>query len=338
MYYYSNRQGRATLAPAPKDGCVPEGFYSTTNYPTFVREKDQWEQVQLQRMDAVIVKKEEGYIATKLRDVREGDLIVLGDEGVYIDAKLKDPGDPARFQFMDSEVSSEKRNELIIEDLAKSLVFEGKQMTIVCGPAVVHTGANKYMAQLIAMGYVKALLAGNAVAVHDMEQNFFGTSLGVDKDTGRQVFNGYRNHMRAINRIKLAGSIKNAVEEGTLTGGIMYELTTHNVPYVLAGSLRDDGPLPETEMNMIEAQTQYNLHLRAADMVLVMATMLHGIASGNMLPNYIPMYCIDIAPNVVTKLSDRGSDQNIGIVTDIGLFLKLLISEIKLLELERDGK
>lgn len=332
MFYWNNRQGKAVIEITDKDACVPENFYSTTNFPTYVRVDEDWVEVKEQRMDAVIVKKGEDFYATKLRDVKAGDAIVCGDEGVCIDAKLEDPGEDQRFQFMDSAVSSEKRNELLLKGLAKKLVEENQQLTVVCGPAVVHTGANKYLAKLVELGYVKALLAGNAVAVHDMEQSFFNTSLGVDKDTALLTHHGYRNHMRAINRIMHAGSIHQAVEKNILTSGLMYSCVKSNVPFVLAGSLRDDGPLPETEMNMIQAQKAYNQHLREADIVVVLSTMLHGIASGNMLPCKIPMYCVDISSNVVTKLSDRGSSQNVGIVTDVGLFLKILLSEI--LELE----
>ncbi|MCD1146834.1 hypothetical protein LQU94_01725 [Peptoniphilus sp. KCTC 25270] len=329
MFYWSNRQGIPNIELSPKDGCVPEGFYSTTNFPTFVHVGDDWVEVKEQRMDAVIVEKEDGFYATKLRDVKKGDRILCGDEGICIDAQLEDKGEVQRFQFMDSAVSSEKRNELLLKDLAKKLVLENKKITVVCGPAVVHTGANKYLAKLMELGYVKSLLTGNAVAVHDMEQCFFNTSLGVDKDTALLTHHGYRNHMRAINRIKLAGSIENAVNDGILTSGIMYSCIKYNVPFVLAGSLRDDGPLPETQMNMLEAQKAYNTHLRAADIVVVLSTMLHGIASGNMLPYQIPMYCVDISANVVTKLSDRGSSQSVGIVTDVGLFLRLLLLEIE---------
>lgn len=328
MFYWSNRQGKPIIKKTEKNCCVPEDFYSTTNYPTFVYHNEKWVQVEEQRMDAVIVQKDDRFFATKLRDVKAGDLIVCSDEGVCIDAQLEDKGEEQRFQFMDSAVSSEKRNELILKELAKNLVEEKKQLTVVCGPAVVHTGANKYLAQLIDEGYVKAILAGNAVAVHDMEQCFFNTSLGVDKDTALLTHHGYRNHMRAINRVMNAGSIKDAVKQGILTSGVMYSCIVNNVPFALAGSLRDDGPLPETQMNMIEAQKEYNKHLRQADIVMVLSTMLHGIASGNMLPIQIPMYCVDISANVVTKLSDRGSSQNVGVVTDVGLFLKFLLHEI----------
>lgn len=329
MYYWNNRQGELDIQLSERDGTVPEGFYSTTNFPTYVNWNDDWVRVKLQRMDAVIVKKGNDFYCTKLRDVKQGDEILIGDEGICIDADPAGQGDEQRFKFMDGGVSSERRNELLIRELARQLVEEKKQLTVVAGPALVHTGADKYLSELIANGYVKALLAGNAVAVHDMEKSFFNTSLGVDADTGRPVYHGYRNHMRAINRINTAGSIKKAVEDGILTSGIMYTCIVHNIPFVLAGSLRDDGPLPETEMSMIDAQQHYNDTLRDADIVVVLSTMLHGIASGNMLPYEIPMYCVDIAPNVVTKLADRGSIQNIGIVTDVALFLRLLVIEIE---------
>ncbi|MDO5038017.1 MAG: TIGR00300 family protein [Tissierellia bacterium] len=335
MYSWEERQGTLHIEKSDMDGAVPEGFYSTTNYPTYVFWKDQWVLVEKQRMDALIVKEGDRFVCKKLRDIFQGDEILMGDEGICVKTPEERMEDKS-FKFMDSNVSSEKRNELLIRDLAHKLVAEGKKLTVVCGPAIVHTGANIYLADLIAKGYVRALLAGNAVAVHDMEKSFFNTSLGVNADTGQLAKDGYRNHMRAINRIKRAGSIQNAVDQGILTSGIMYALTKYHVPYVLAGSLRDDGPLPETKMNMIDAQTAYDHHLRRSDIVVVLSTMLHGIASGNMLPYEIPMYCVDISSNVVTKLSDRGSAQSIGIVTDVGLFLRLLQLEINDQEAKRD--
>lgn len=325
------------LKPAIKDKCVPDDFYSTTNHATMIYCKDRWMTVQNQRMDALIVVNEAGAFCKKLRDIKKGDYVVCGDDGVKIQSSASDENGEA-FGFMNNCVSSERRNELLIKALAGKIASQQSKVVVVAGPVVVHTGGDRYLTELIREGYVSGLLSGNAVAVHDMEKSMFGTSLGICHKSGRPVENGYRNHMRAINRIMKHGSIKEAVEAGELKSGIMYECVVNNVPYALAGSLRDDGPLPDTITDMIQAQNEYNKLLQEVDVVLVLGSMLHGIATGNMLPAEVEMVCVDINPAVVTKLSDRGSSQAAGIVTDVGLFLNLLTKELRELKAEAENE
>lgn len=314
-----------------QDKHVPDDFYSTTNYKTLVFYNDKWIEVKNQRMDALIVIDDNGASCKKLRDVKKGDMIVCGDFGVKI-VKDNEEKVETSFNFMNSSVSSERGNNILIKDLAYDLFYNNKKLTVVAGPVVVHTGGDYYLSDLIKNNYVSSLLAGNALAVHDIEKNLFGTSLGVCAKSGKVTHNGYRNHMRAINRVMKYGSIQKTVESRSLSSGIMYECVKNHTPFVLAGSLRDDGPLPDTITDMIEAQEAYNKYLQSSDIVLVLGSMLHGIASGNMLPAKIKMICVDINSAVVTKLCDRGSSQTIGIVTDVGLFLNLLVYEIESLK------
>ena len=232
---------------------------------------------------------------------------------------------------MSNEISSERKVEIAARELAKMIKrikSRGGKIVIVGGPVVVHTGGVESLSLLIRKGYVDVLLGGNAIAVHDLENALFGTSLGVNLATGKPVDAGHRNHMAAINAVNSAGGIKRAVETGMIKSGIMYECVMNNVPFVLAGSLRDDGPLSETIMDLVDAQKAYAEQLKGADLVLMLATMLHSIAAGNMLPASVKTVCVDINPAVVTKLSDRGSNQARGIVTDVGLFLHILAREI----------
>ncbi len=316
------------LKKAPMDKHVPDDFYSTTNYTTFIYHNNQWIKVKNQRMDALIVVDKYEAVCKKLRDIKRGDMVVCGDTGVKIIRDDNDVKEDISFSFMNNYVSSERRNDMIIKNLAKDIFYNNKKLTLVAGPVVVHTGGDQYISQLIRQNYISCLLSGNALAVHDIEKNLYGTSLGVCAKSGKVTHNGYRNHMRAINQVMKYGSIKKTVEAKVLKSGIMYECIKNNVPFVLAGSLRDDGPLPDTITDMIKAQDAYSKHLQKAEIVLVLGTMLHGIASGNMLPARTKMMCVDINAAVVTKLSDRGSSQAIGLVTDVGLFLNLLVTEI----------
>lgn len=316
------------LKEAIMDKHVPDDFYSTTNHSTMIFWDGRWMAVQNQRMDAIIVVNRDGAHCKKLRDIKKGDLLVCGDTGVRV-LDQNEQEDKDSFGFMNNCVSSERRNELIIRELAENIIKNNKKVTLVLGPVVVHTGGDAYLRELIRESYVFCILAGNAVAVHDIEKSLYGTSLGVCAKSGRAVQQGYRNHMRAINRVNRYGSIREAVNEGAINSGIMYECVKNDVPFVLAGSLRDDGPLPDTITDMIEAQEAYSKHLMNSDIVIVLGSMLHGIASGNMLPSRVEMVCVDINPAVVTKLSDRGSSQAAGIVTDVGLFLNLLVKELK---------
>lgn len=316
------------LKEAIMDKHVPDDFYSTTNHTTMIYYEGNWITVQNQRMDAIIVVNGEGAFCKKLRDIRRGDKLVCGDTGVRVSCSNDLETDGA-FGFMNNYVSSERRNELVIRELAENIIRNGKKITFVLGPVVVHTGGDTYLRELISEGYVSSVLAGNAVAVHDIEKSLYGTSLGICAKSGRAVQMGYRNHMRAINQINRYGGIKEAVEAGALNSGIMYECVKNNIPFVLAGSLRDDGPLPNTITDMIKAQEAYSKYLMSSDTVIILGSMLHGIATGNMLPAKVDMVCVDINPAVVTKLSDRGSSQAAGIVTDVGLFLNLLVKELR---------
>jgi lysine-ketoglutarate reductase/saccharopine dehydrogenase-like protein (TIGR00300 family) len=324
------RMEDAQTLPADRDGCAPEDFYSTTNHQTFVMHGGQWLKVDRQRMDAAIVLEEQRAVCRKLRELKRGDAVVCGVRGIKIVPEFQ-ARDRHGFAFMTNEISSERRVETGVARIA-GMMRDTKQagggIAFVAGPVVVHTGGGSYFCDLIRSGYVDVLLAGNALAVHDVEQALYGTSLGVDLETGRAIEGGHRHHMRAINAIYRAGGLRQAVEQGMLSSGVMHECIRRNVRYVLAGSIRDDGPLPDTVMNLIEAQDRYTEALQGVNLVLVLSTMLHGIGVGNMLPAWVRLVCVDINPAVVTKLADRGSSQTIGIVTDVGLFLRQLASAL----------
>jgi lysine-ketoglutarate reductase/saccharopine dehydrogenase-like protein (TIGR00300 family) len=324
-------QNDALLREADRDGCVPDDFYSTTNHRTLVRHQGQWIEVERQRMDAVIVVADRRASCRKLRDVRRGERVVCGVAGVRVVPEFQER-DRHGFAFMTNEISSERRVEVGVSRIAammRDVKAAGGRIAAVAGPVVVHTGGSAYFQELIRAGFVDVLLAGNALAVHDVEQALFGTSLGVDLDTGKAIEGGHRHHMRAINTICRAGGLRAAVAQGVLRSGVMYECIQHGVPYVLAGSVRDDGPLPDTIMDLRDAQDRYAEALENVGLVLTLSTMLHGIGVGNMLPSWVKMVCVDINPAVVTKLADRGSSQTIGIVTDVGLFLHRLAQRLR---------
>jgi lysine-ketoglutarate reductase/saccharopine dehydrogenase-like protein (TIGR00300 family) len=321
----------ALLRRAESDGWVPDDFYSTTNHRTMIRLSGQWTEVARQRMDAVIVVEHGHPACRKLRDVRAGDTVVCGVGGVRVIPEFQER-DRHGFAFMTNEISSERRVEVGVSRIASMLrevKASGGRVAVVAGPVVVHTGGSAYFQELIRDGFVDVLLAGNAIAVHDVEQALFGTSLGVDLNTGKAIEGGHRNHMRAINIICRAGGLRAAVEQGVLTSGVMYECIRHDVDYVLAGSIRDDGPLPDTVMDLCDAQDRYAAALENVGLVLALSTMLHGIGVGNMLPSSVRMICVDINPAVVTKLADRGSSQTMGVVTDVGLFLHRLAQRLR---------
>jgi lysine-ketoglutarate reductase/saccharopine dehydrogenase-like protein (TIGR00300 family) len=320
----------AHVAPALGTGQVPEDFYSTTNYRTYVRLCGDWKLVQDQRMDAVILIDSGGPRCVKLRDIRKGDPIVRGHVGIKVVPEFKDR-ERKDFVFMASDISSERRVELAVRqlgELIRNTHSTGGKIVVVCGPVVVHTGGVEGLCRMIRNGYIQAFLGGNAIAVHDIEHALYQTSLGVHLETGMAAHEGHKNHMRAINFINQYGSIARAVEAGALQSGIMYELVKANIPFALAGSIRDDGPLPDTINNILEAQAQYAELLKGAEVVMILGTMLHGIGSGNMIPAWVRTICVDINPAVVTKLSDRGSSQAVGIVTDVGMFLHLLKDQL----------
>lgn len=313
-----------TILASRKDGTAPEGFYSTTNNRTEVFLDGKWRRVRDQRMDAVIVVEKDGTpFCRKLRDVERGDRIICGHEGIRVLPEFKER-DRSDFAFMTNEVSSEKKVEWVVGRVADWIRQREGKLIVVAGPVVVHTGGSEPLADLIRRGYVDGLLAGNALAVHDVERAIYGTSLGVDTKTGVPVDNGHQHHMRAINAIRLAGGLKSAVRRGLVKDGVMHALVQSKVPFVLAGSIRDDGPLPEVITDSNLAQEAYWKQLKGAEIVLMLSSMLHSIAVGNMLPSWVRTVCVDILPQVVTKLADRGSHQAIGCVTDVGLFLHLL--------------
>ena len=316
---------------ADLDGCAPADFYSTTNHETHIRRGGKWLAVADQRMDAAIVVDGHQASCRKLRDIRKGDVVVCGVEGIRVVPTFQDR-DRHGFAFMSNEVSSERRVEAAvvrIAEMMQAVKADGGRIAIVAGPVVVHTGGAPYLAKLIRGGFVQVLLSGNALAVHDIELALFGTSLGVNLETGRAVEGGHHHHMHAINAVRRAGGIPQAVQQGIIKSGIMYECEKSSIEYVLAGSIRDDGPLPDTLMDLIAAQDRYAECLKGVSLVLMLASMLHGIGVGNMLPSPVRVVCIDINPAVVTKLGDRGSSQTVGIVTDTGLFLHQLAETLR---------
>jgi lysine-ketoglutarate reductase/saccharopine dehydrogenase-like protein (TIGR00300 family) len=318
--------GDAELKAAECDRCAPEEFYSTTNQRTLVRHRGQWLEVGKQRMDAMIVVQDGRAECRRLRDLKAGDRIVVGMKGIRVIPEAKER-DRLSFSFMSNEISSERQVETAVAQTAammKQVREDGKRIVAVAGPVVVHTGGCGPMTKLLRHGWIDAILAGNALAVHDIESALLGTSLGVRTQDGRLEEHGHRNHMRAINAIYHAGGIRQAVESGRLTKGLMYECVKANVPFVLAGSLRDDGPLPDVITDMNAAQDAYAAQLQDAGLVLCLSSMLHSIATGNMLPAWVKIVCVDINPAVLTKVSDRGTGQAVGVVTDVGLFLDLL--------------
>lgn len=321
----------ARTAPATADGVFPEGFYATTNLETAVRVSGRWVQVAGPEMDLGIAVSGEGARTVAMADVRAGDMIVMGHDGVRV-RPIERPRDKQEFEFMNSEVSSEKPKALVIRDVARMLARvreRGQSIILVVGPAVVHTGAAQHLARLVRMGYVSVLFGGNAVATHDIESALYGTSLGVSMEAGVPAVGGHEHHLRAINTIRGCGGIKQAVEMGVLTEGLMHTLVTTGTPYVLAGSIRDDGPLPDVITDVLEAQRAMRVYCQDAGACIMLSTMLHSIATGNMLPASTTTICVDINPAVVTKLADRGSFQTIGIVTDVGLFLEMLADELE---------
>jgi len=322
----------ALLAEATQDGVFPVGFYSTTNLETDVRIDGGWVRVDNPEMDLGVRVDPKTCLAdtVPMGDVRAGELYVVGHHGIRIHPQER-PREAQAFEFMSSAVSSEKPKAQVVFEVARMLRETrdaGKKIIAVVGPAVVHTGAAPQLARLVEQGYVSVMFGGNAVATHDIESALYGTSLGVGLEDGALAVGGHEHHLRAINTIRSAGSIGEAIEKGVLTKGLMHTLVTTGTPYVLAGSIRDDGPLPDVITDVIEAQAAMREHAQDAGACLMFSTMLHSIATGNMLPASTITICVDINPAVVTKLADRGSWQTIGIVTDVGLFMEQLANEL----------
>ncbi len=325
--------GDVTLVPAEGDRILPKGFYSTTNHPTFIKYRDEWLPVERIEMDCHIVvdEKEMRAICTPIAKIKAGDAVVVSETGVRV-VYPERPRKVSTFEFMHGTVSSERPSEAIIAKIAREILKskrKGEKIALVGGPAIVHTGAADALATMIREGYIDVLFAGNALATHDIEANLFGTSLGMNVKTGTLVTGGHKHHIRAISEIMRAGSIKNAVDQGLVTGGIMYECVKKSIPFVLAGSIRDDGPLPDTITDVLEAQDTMRRHIHDLGMVVMVGTLLHSIAVGNCLPSYVKTVCVDINPASVTKLMDRGTTQAIGVVSDAGTFLPLLCEQLE---------
>ena len=330
-----HNEKQVKLKKASKDMVLPDNFYSTTNNDTSIFHNNVWIQVESQMMDKCIVVKKNKAFCVPIRDVKKGDLIVVDDIGVKVVPPQR-PRDSANiFAFMGSSSSSERPTQHIAKKVAEDIVQakkKGGKIILVGGPAIVHTGAANSVAELIRGGYISGVLAGNALAVHDIEYATLGTSLGMYVHDATLAKRGYRNHMDAINAVFKAGSIPKMVQQKKLKSGIFYECVKNKVPFVLASSIRDDGPLPDVITDVAEAQREYKKILKDATIVIMISTMLHSIATGNMLPSNVKVIVVDISQPTVTKLMDRGTWQALGIVSDVGAFLPLVCQEIKKLK------
>jgi lysine-ketoglutarate reductase/saccharopine dehydrogenase-like protein (TIGR00300 family) len=325
-------QGEARLTAVRKDGVFPVDFYSTSNQPTWVRHGGRWLEVAHIEMDCGILVEEGRARVIPVDEARVGQKIVSGYGGVRVQP-LERARDRELFGFMQSAVSAEKPKKLIIKEIAsqmRAIRKESGAIIFVGGPAIIHTGAGKHLSWLIKHGYVQVLFAGNALAAHDIESALYGTSLGISLESGMGQEHGHEHHIRAINRVRAAGSIAAAVKQGVLTEGVMFEAVRAGVRTVLAGSIRDDGPLPDVITDVIVAQKEMRRAIHETDvrMALMVSTMLHSIATGNLLPATVRAVCVDIEPSVVTKLADRGSFQTIGMVTDVESFLRELVADL----------
>jgi lysine-ketoglutarate reductase/saccharopine dehydrogenase-like protein (TIGR00300 family) len=321
----------AQLVACERDGVLPAGFYSTTNLPMAVRIAGKWLEVDRPEMDCSVVYGDDGGLrVVPMHRVRIGDLVVVGTEGVRVSAPQR-PRGFSPFEFMNSDVSSEKPKALLVGQVADRVRLakgSGSRVLAVCGPAVIHTGAGPSIAALVRDGWIDVLFAGNGFATHDLESNVMGTSLGVSVSEGSAAEGGHSNHLRVINEIRRYGSISAAVDAGYIDGGVMYECVKRGVPFVLGGSVRDDGPLPDVYQNVVEAADAMRYLLPGVGVALMLASTLHAIATGNLLPAWVETFCVDINSAVVTKLADRGSHQALGIVTDVGLFASGLVDQL----------
>ncbi len=328
----SKTQKRISLKKSPKDMVMPINFYSTTNNHTQIFYNEKWIPVENMMMDKCIVVKNGKASCVPVRDVRKGDEIIVGEGGIKITPPERPREGVNVFEFMGSSTSSERPTQHIAKKVAEDIYKTkkaGGRIIIVGGPAIIHTGASDAVAELIKLGFIDGLLAGNALAVHDIEYATMGTSLGMNVHDASLAYRGHRNHMDAINAVFTAGSIPNMVKTKKLTRGILYQCIKNKIPYVLAGSIRDDGPLPDVITDVTVAQREYKKILKNANMVIMISTMLHSIATGNMLPANVKVIVIDINQPTVTKLMDRGTWQALGIVTDVGAFMPLVAQEIK---------
>lgn len=323
----------AELQPVIQDGVFPQAFYSTSNQPTSVRVGEKWLEVENIEMDCGIAVDGGRAFCMPVDEARVGHQVVTGYQGIRVQP-LERSRDREIFGFMQSQVSAEKPKKLLIREIAadmRQIRAAGAAILFVGGPAVIHTGAGRYLSALIRGGFVQVLFAGNALAAHDIESALYGTSLGISLDSGLGMEHGHEHHIRAINEIRRAGSIAAAVDSGVLKDGVMFEATKAGVNVVLAGSIRDDGPLPDVITDVIVAQKRMRQVIRENNigLALMAGTMLHSIATGNLLPATVRTVCVDMEPSVVTKLADRGSFQTVGIVTDVESFLRELALDLE---------
>ena len=322
------------IKPAPEDMVMPCDFYSTTNNSTQIYYSNEWIDVRNMMMDkciAIDIKLRTAE-CKMIREVRKGDMIVVGERGVKVLPEERPRQGIDIFQFMSSSSSSERPTLQIARKIAMDIHLTkkaGGKIIVTAGPVIVHSGAAESLAKMIRLGYVNGLLSGNALAVHDIENALMGTSLGMNVKDGTLAVRGHRNHMLAINEVFKAGSIENMVMKRILKSGIMYECIVNKIPFVLCGSIRDDGPIPDVVADILEAQRQYKEILKGANMVLMLSTMLHSIAVGNMLPAKVKVVALDISQPVVTKLLDRGTTQAIGVVSDVGAFLPMVVQQLE---------
>ena len=328
----SKIQKEITLKKSPKNCVMPDNFYSTTNNHTHVFHKGKWVSVENMMMDKCIVVKGNRAFCVPVRDIKKGDQIIVGEKGIKVTPPERPREGVNVFEFMGSSSSSERPTQHIAKKVAEDIYNtkkNGGKIIIVGGPAIVHTGADDAVSELIKLGYIDGVLAGNALAVHDIEYATLGTSLGMNVHDATLAYHGHRNHMDTINAVFKAGSISNMVKTKKLTKGIMYECVKNKIPFVLAGSIRDDGPLPDVITDVSDAQREYKKILKDASLVIMISTMLHSIATGNMLPANVKVIVIDISQPTVTKLMDRGTWQALGIVSDVGAFLPMVTQQIK---------
>jgi lysine-ketoglutarate reductase/saccharopine dehydrogenase-like protein (TIGR00300 family) len=328
--------GAVQLRSAPADGVLPDGFYATTNLETMVRLDGQWLPVENIEMDCGIVvdlnaPEASGRIrCAPMHQVKAGDAVVVGDQGVRVmPVDRRDPGDI--FAFMGSEVSTERPKELVVAAIVQAMQeahAAGQKVLFVGGPAILHTGAGRNLEAIIRAGWIDVLFGGNALATHDIERALYGTSLGMELATGAAMAHGHENHLRAINTIRGCGGIRRAVEQGILTSGVMHACVATGIDFVLAGSIRDDGPLPDVITDTVQAQDAMRAHVRGVGVALMVATTLHSIATGNLLPASVRTLCVDSDPDTVIKLMDRGTHQAFGLVTDCEFFLKELAARL----------
>lgn len=326
----------AQLQPAPDDQVVPPEFYSTTNHPTDIRYKGEWFTVEHPEMDCAVVVEPDGPEGPRaytevLNAIEAGDLVVTGNTGIRVRPPERPRGREGAFGFMQGGISSERPSASTIAKIADAVAETERDdgnVLVVAGPALIHSGAREGLAQLVRAGYVDMLSVGNGFAVHDVERDLYGTSLGMDTETLDHPRNGHKHHIYTISEVIRAGGLEPAVADGTIESGVVYECIEHDVDYVIAGSIRDDGPLPDTITDAIEAQNAIREQAQRADLVVMLSTLLHSVAVGNCLPSTTRTICVDIDPATVTQLVDRGSAQAVGMVTDVGTFVPMLVDEL----------